>query len=87
LQNAVRYAGQNAHIRIQLRDTGEELTFEVRDDGDGFVTTARADGSGLRNMEDRIGALEGHIEFISAPGEGAVVSGGVPLSSVTSRRA
>jgi hypothetical protein len=32
-------------------------------------------------MEDRISALDGSIEFVSAPGHGAVVSGAVPLTT------
>jgi signal transduction histidine kinase len=81
LQNAFRHAGPRANISIRLRDSGDELRFEVRDDGRGFDTAAEHDGAGLRNMEDRISALDGSIEFVSAPGHGAVVSGAVPLTT------
>jgi signal transduction histidine kinase len=79
LQNAIRHAGPGARIAIHLRDSGDRLSFEVRDDGDGFDTGARRTGDGLDNMEDRIGALDGSIRFASAPGQGTVVSGAVPL--------
>jgi signal transduction histidine kinase len=79
LQNAMRHGGAGARISIHLRDTGDRLSFEVRDDGDGFDVGERRTGDGLNNMEDRIGALDGSIRFVSAPGEGTVVSGVVPL--------
>jgi signal transduction histidine kinase len=79
LQNAIRHAGPGAHIAIHLRDSGDGLSFEVRDDGDGFDAGARRTGDGLNNMEDRIGALDGSIQFVSTPGKGTVVSGAVPL--------
>jgi signal transduction histidine kinase len=79
LQNAIRHAGPGAHISIRLRDTGDRLSFEVRDDGDGFDVGARRRGDGLSNMEDRINALDGSIDFASRPGGGTVVSGAVPL--------
>jgi signal transduction histidine kinase len=79
LQNAVRHAGSAARITVHLGDDGHELRFEVRDDGVGFDPEARSDGAGLRNMEDRIGMLDGRFEVRSAPGAGTVVSGAVPL--------
>ena len=81
LQNALKHAGSRASISIQLSDGNEELRFEVRDDGTGFDPAAPRHGSGLRNMEDRIGALDGIIRFVSAPGQGTVVFGSVPLRS------
>jgi signal transduction histidine kinase len=81
LQNAVRHAGPGTRISIRLHDSGSELSFEVRDDGSGFDTAARHGGTGLRNMDDRIGSLDGYVEVASAPGKGTVVSGAVPLSA------
>jgi signal transduction histidine kinase len=79
LQNALRHAGPRAHISIQLSDGNGELGFEVRDDGSGFDPDAPRDGSGLRNMQDRVGALDGIIRFVSAPGRGTVVFGSLPV--------
>jgi signal transduction histidine kinase len=35
---------------------------------------------GLQNLQDRVGALGGRLTITSAPGEGTVVSGSVPLA-------
>lgn len=78
LQNAVRHAGPDTHVSIHLCENDGELRFEVRDHGHGFEIPARFEG-GLRNIQDRIGALDGSITFKSLPGDGAVVSGAVPL--------
>jgi signal transduction histidine kinase len=79
LQNAARHAGAEAGISIHLRDEGDGLRFAVRDDGLGFDLAAQRDGIGLRNMEDRIDALDGSINVVSAPGKGTLVLGSVPL--------
>lgn len=77
--NVIKHAGDDARVWIRLRDTGDELRFEVRDNGVGFDPRASRDGGGLRNIEDRIGALDGRVTFSSSPGAGTVVRGFVPL--------
>ncbi len=77
--NVIKHAGADARVWIRLRDTGDKLHFEVRDDGVGFDPRARSEGGGLRNIEDRIGTLDGRVTFSSSPGNGTVVSGYVPL--------
>ena len=84
-QNAIKHAGRDAHVAIRLRDTGDALHFEVRDDGHGFDAGARHRGGGLRNIEDRIAALDGRIEIASAEAGGVVVSGSIPLRHAVRR--
>jgi signal transduction histidine kinase len=79
ITNVIKHAGEDARVWIRLLDTGDELHFEVRDDGVGFDPHARREGGGLRNIEDRIGTLDGWVTFSSRPGNGTVVSGFVPL--------
>jgi signal transduction histidine kinase len=55
--------------------------FEIADDGRGFDSAATPRGSGLQNMRDRLEALGGHLEIRSAPGEGTVVAGRVPVQA------
>jgi signal transduction histidine kinase len=73
VQNAVKHAGTGAHISIRLYADDGGLHVEVRDDGCGFDTVSTHDGVGLQNMRDRIGAVGGHIEITSHPGQGTRV--------------
>jgi signal transduction histidine kinase len=81
LQNAAKYAGENARARVSLVQGNGELRFEVADDGVGFDSEAVGASAGLQNMTDRIGALGGELLVESAPGKGTRVSGVVPVSS------
>ena len=61
------------------------LEFSVTDDGVGFdpaalADTARREGSGLQGMADRLAAAGGNLSTRSAPGEGTVIAGRLPLS-------
>jgi PAS domain S-box-containing protein len=76
LQNAAKHA-QASSIVLTLSED-DELEFSVHDDGRGFEPT-REGGAGLENMRDRIVALGGHLSVASAPGEGTLVSGTVPI--------
>jgi signal transduction histidine kinase len=78
LQNAIRHGGPPVSIR--LKDDGDALTFAVKDAGRGFDVEGPADGSGLRNVKDRIGALEGTVTIDSSAGRGTLVAGTVPLT-------
>jgi signal transduction histidine kinase len=77
MQNAQKYA-RASHVAVRLGWDDGHLAFEVRDDGIGFDGSAIA-GSGLQNMRDRLSALGGEVEIRSAPGEGTMVRGRVPL--------
>jgi signal transduction histidine kinase len=77
LQNALKHAGGATGVWIKLNQARDTLRFEVRDDGPGFVPGDRA-GRGLRNMNDRIGAIGGDITVEANPGHGTRVFGSVP---------
>jgi signal transduction histidine kinase len=66
-------------VAIQLRVRHGALEFRVSDDGVGFDPAARRDGNGLTNLRDRLAALGGHAEIVSAPGRGTTVRGQIPL--------
>lgn len=78
LQNAAKHA-TGAHVVVDLAIGPEELTIAVSDDGPGFEPARVAGGGGLANMADRLGAIGGTVEVVSAPGNGAVVTGRVPV--------
>ncbi|HSC90224.1 MAG TPA: sensor histidine kinase [Gaiellaceae bacterium] len=78
IQNAAKHAGPGAHVAVTLERYGDELRFSVADDGAGFDPDASADGIGLVSMRDRVGAVGGTLDVISAPGRGTTVLGVVP---------
>ncbi len=79
LQNVAKYAhASRADVRL-ARENGR-LVFEVADDGVGFDPSSNGVGSGVQGMRDRLSALEGVLEVRSAPGEGAVVVGRIPVA-------
>lgn len=60
-------------------DDSAGLHWEVSDDGPGFDPSGAADaGHGFVNMRDRMGALGGVVEVISAPGCGTTIRGHLP---------
>jgi signal transduction histidine kinase len=77
LTNVARHAeAGNAEVGIRRNDG--RLLVEVRDDGRGG---AHLRGSGLRGLADRVNALDGDLEIISARGEGTLVRASIPVRS------
>src|SRR6202165_4377935 len=79
LQNAGKYAGENATATVRIRQEGDTLVFEVADSGAGFDPLTRARGAGMTNMMDRVGAVGGTLSVDSSPGRGTTVAGTIPL--------
>jgi signal transduction histidine kinase len=81
LQNVAKYAAAtSATVRLRADDAG--LTFEVTDDGSGFDPSKTGYGTGLRGIGDRLDALGGTLEVVSAPGAGTTVRGRVPVVEI-----
>jgi signal transduction histidine kinase len=78
IQNAIKHAGPAAHVAVTLEQGPVAIRFEIRDDGVGMSSPFAADGLGMASMRDRIGALGGEVEIVTAPGEGTIVRGEVP---------
>ena len=81
MQNACKHAGERATIRLRVWEEPGTLAFEVTDDGAGFDVAGRGLGAGFRNMADRLGAFGGRLRVDSAPGQGAQVTGTVPVTT------
>jgi signal transduction histidine kinase len=79
LQNSAKHAPA-ARVSVRVWCEGDLLCFEVADDGPGFDPETTQKGHGLANMTDRLGAIGGSVRWRSRPGEGAGVSGSVPLA-------
>jgi signal transduction histidine kinase len=78
LQNVAKYANAGS-ATVRLAESAGSLTFTVRDDGVGFDPGARGYGTGMQGMADRLAALGGELHVTSAPGDGTVVEGRVPI--------
>ena len=79
LQNAAKYAGDQATVSVALREEAGGLLFEVVDDGAGFDAAAATAGAGLTNMGDRLGSVGGTLTVESQPGAGTRVRGAIPI--------
>ena len=79
MQNAAKHAPES-NVAISLRETDGVMHFSVKDDGPGFDVATATAGHGYVNMSDRLGAIGGTIQWRSAPGEGAEITGSIPLS-------
>ena len=75
LQNAGKYAGDDASVTVEVREEAGSLVFVVADDGAGFDVQGRGTGAGFTNMLDRLGALGGTLRVESAPGRGTKITG------------
>jgi signal transduction histidine kinase len=86
LQNVAKYAEARS-ASVRLSEENGDLVFAVTDDGRGFDPVATPRGSGLQNMADRLDALGGRFEIVSAPGEGTTVTGRIPVQRVAAAQA
>ncbi|HWI23147.1 MAG TPA: ATP-binding protein [Baekduia sp.] len=76
IQNAAKHGTAETHVLVKL--SHDPLSFEVRDDGPGFDQSNAPAGTGLVHLRDRLAALDGDLQVISAPGRGTQVSGTIP---------
>lgn len=83
LFNAVKHAGSR-EARVTLDCSGPLLRLEVSDSGKGFdfaqCPSFGGDHFGLFSISERLEALGGKLEIVSAPGQGTRVTAHLPLS-------
>ena len=77
IQNVCKYA-HASRVDVGLAQVDGALQFTVVDDGCGFDSASTALGAGLQNMSDRLGALNGTLDVVSAPDRGTSVVGRIP---------
>lgn len=85
INNAATHAGASM-VRVVLRGDAGRLHFEVEDDGAGFDPATVVRGRGLSNLEDRLGALDGHLAISASPGRGTRITGELPVQPLVSDR-
>lgn len=78
VQNAAKHARTATSVLVSVWQD-RELHFEVRDDGAGFDLGATPYGTGLSNLGGRLAAVGGTMQIQSAPGQGTVLGGSIPL--------
>jgi signal transduction histidine kinase len=78
--NAVEHGGEAAAVRVRLRREGDDVRFAVSDDGVGFDVDRIGTSPGIDGIRERVAAIGGSVDVVSAPGRGTVVSGVVPLA-------
>jgi signal transduction histidine kinase/ligand-binding sensor domain-containing protein len=79
LNNVVKHA-RATEVWLRLHQQRDEVTLIIEDNGQGFSTAGNggrsqrlASGHGLAYMAERLTAVGGHCEIVSAPGQGTRV--------------
>jgi signal transduction histidine kinase len=80
LQNVAKYA-EATRATISLSNGDGLLQFAVTDDGRGFDLDATSQGTGLQGIADRLAAIGGSVEIVSAPGAGTTIGGSIPIEA------
>ena len=71
--NIIKHA-RASHIDIRISNDGGQVMLTVEDDGRGFDPQSNATHRmGISNMQERMAAVHGHVEFDSEVGGGTVV--------------
>jgi signal transduction histidine kinase len=78
LTNAARHAAAT-QVEVEVVRLADRLRVDVRDNGRGGADPAA--GSGLRGLADRVAALDGRVDLISAPSGGTTLQAELPCAS------
>jgi signal transduction histidine kinase len=70
-----KYADASS-VEVRVEQVNGKAVVEVADDGVGGADPSR--GSGLRGLVDRVEALDGSLEVVSAPGGGTRIRAEFP---------
>lgn len=66
INNILKHANaKNIHINLYKRNL--ETFFEISDDGKGLNTHLKSDGMGMKNIQNRVQALNATIEYLPQP--------------------
>jgi signal transduction histidine kinase len=77
--NALKHANAS-RITVGIRLERDALRVEIRDDGRGFDPAAVHHSGGLQHLRDRVNALGGTLQLVTAPEEGTRVTALLPAA-------
>lgn len=78
ITNALKHAGSGT-ITIRTSVGAGAVRVEVADSGHGFDPRAVGHRGGLQHLRDRVNALGGTLQIVSAPGEGTHITALLPI--------
>jgi len=67
LNNIMKHADASS-ISIDIYFEEKILLIKIQDDGTGFISGQNPNGAGLKNMQKRVGLIDGEVEIITNPG-------------------
>ena len=76
--NAIRH-GKPTEVSLRLKLTEDQFEIIIQDNGVGFDLKRHPQGNGLANLQERMNELKGQCRIQSQPGQGTLVSLGLPL--------
>ena len=86
IQNAAKHAGRCAQVKLGLHHHHGMLAARIADDGRGFDPAQTPDGAGLRNIRERVQALNGTLRLTSTRGRGTVLNISLPWPAAADGR-
>lgn len=78
LTNICKHANATA-VTLQIQSSETEVSLTLQDNGQGFQIDVNRSGFGLQGMQERVTALGGNLEVISAPGKGCCIMASLPI--------
>lgn len=77
--NIIKHA-KASHVTLEM-NYGAEIAVMIKDNGSGFDVDMLkgSNQSGIRNMENRVKTLGGHLSVSSAPGKGSCIRFNIPI--------
>lgn len=78
LTNIRKYAAAT-EVRLVIVQSLKQIQVMIQDNGKGFELTQNATGFGLQGMQERVLALSGKLEIVTAPQQGCCITATFPL--------
>lgn len=73
IQNINKYSEAD-HASVDIQKDGRQIIIHISDNGVGFDTGKESGGIGMKNLQQRTGALNGLIKIESTPGKGTFIN-------------
>jgi signal transduction histidine kinase len=80
LTNALKHAGPDARVQVQVQRMPQRLAIAVTDDGAGRPAAMSGGGNGLAGMRERVALLGGDLRATPQPGGGFKIDASLPVT-------